>query len=124
MNFYPYCSHLLSDLREILYTRSERDAVQHYEFSENRYSENHTSLKGTHEILYTRSERDAVQHYEISENRYSENHTSLKGTHEILSLHTTFFVRVRYNSTQVNKKRCVRISWKSHREGCFTEGRK
>ena len=86
VNFYLHFSNLLSDLREILYTRSERDAVQHYEFSEN---------------------------------RYGENQTSLKGAHEILSLHTTFFVRVRYNSTmEVNKKRCVRISWKSHREGC------
>ena len=55
MNFYPHFSHLLSDLHEILYTRSERDAVQNYEFSENRNSENHTLLKGANEILSTKS---------------------------------------------------------------------
>jgi hypothetical protein len=72
MNFYPHFSHLLTDLREISYTQSERDAVQHYTFSEN---------------------------------RYSENHTLLKDAHEILSLHSTFFYRVRYKKTQeVNTK--------------------
>jgi hypothetical protein len=49
--FLPALLSSLDYLRELLYTRSERDAVQHYEFRENRYSENHTSLKGAHEIL-------------------------------------------------------------------------
>jgi hypothetical protein len=53
MNFCPYFPHLLSDLSEILYKRSEHDAFKHYEYRENRRREAILSY-GLREITFMR----------------------------------------------------------------------
>jgi hypothetical protein len=79
MNFYPHFSHLLTDLRAISYTRSERDAVQHYTFTENQYSENHsrTHMKFCPYVLHFSSEFDTIRHRKST--KHIEGCVLLKG---------------------------------------------
>ena len=53
MNFCPYFPHLLSDLSEILYKRSEHDAFKYCEYRENRLREGLLSY-GCTEITFMR----------------------------------------------------------------------
>ena len=52
--FYPYFAHLFPHLSEILYDRSEHNAVEYFKFRENRRKEDRPFLMCVHEIIFMR----------------------------------------------------------------------